>query len=75
MDVKITLKLDEKIIKKAKLFAAENNNRLSRMIENYSLQITSENTSNTKITALVKSLYGIIDADLGENYKKSQQIF
>jgi hypothetical protein len=70
MDVKLTLKLDEEIIKKAKLFAIENNTSLSRLIENYLLQITTESTSNTKITTLVKSLSGIIDADLGENYKK-----
>jgi len=75
MDVKLTLKLDEEIIKKAKLFAAENNTSLSRMIENYLLQITSKNISNTKVTTLVKSLSGIIDADLGENYKKTTTDF
>lgn len=75
MDVKLTFKLDEEIIKKAKLFAAENNASLSRMIENYLLQITSQSTTNAKITTLVKSLSGIIDADLGEDYKKIQQIF
>lgn len=70
MDVKLTLKLDEEIIKKAKLFAAENNTSLSRMIENYLLQITSNSTTETKITTLVKSLSGIIDSELVEDYKK-----
>lgn len=75
MDVKLTLKLDEEIIKKAKLFAAENNTSLSRMIENYLLQITSEKTTDIKISALVKSLSGIIDSDLGENYQKNTTDF
>lgn len=70
MDVKLTLKLDEDIIKKAKLFAAENNTSLSRMIENYLLQITPEATTETKITTLVKSLSGIIDSKLVGDYKK-----
>lgn len=69
MDVKLTLKLDEDIIKKAKVFAQENNTSLSRMIENYLLQITSENASPTKITSLVKSLSGIIDMNISENYQ------
>lgn len=70
MDVKLTLKLDEEIIKKAKLFAVENNTSLSRMIENYLLQLTSDATRDTKITTLVKSLSGIIDPDLVGDYKK-----
>ncbi|WP_018342928.1 DUF6364 family protein [Cytophaga aurantiaca] len=70
MDVKLTLKLDEEIIKKAKLFAADNNTSLSRMIENYLLQITSESTTETKVTTLVKSLSGIIDSELVGDYKK-----
>lgn len=69
MDVKLTLKLDEEVIKKAKIFAQENNTSLSRLIENYLLQITSESTSTTKITSLVKSLSGIIDSSIGENYQ------
>jgi len=75
MDVKLTFKLDEETIKKAKLFAAENNASLSRMIGNYLHQIISQSTTNAKIRTLVKSLSGIIDADLGEDYKKIQQIF
>lgn len=75
MDVKLTLKLDEDIIKKAKTFAAQNNTSLSRLIENYLLQITSESTSNTKITTLVKSLSGIIDVDITKNDKDATTDF
>ena len=75
MDVKLTLKRDEEIIKKAKLFPAENSTSLSRMIGNYLLQIKSQNTANSKITTLVKSLSGIIDADLSEDYKKTTTDF
>jgi hypothetical protein len=69
MDVKLTLKLDEDIIKKAKVFALENNTSLSRLIENYLLKITTDNNEPVKITSLVKSLSGIIDSKIGNNYQ------
>jgi len=75
MDVKLTLKLDEDIIKKAKVFALENNTSLSRLIENYLLKITTDNNEPVKITSLVKSLSGIIDSKIGDNYQNETTDF
>ena len=41
MDTKLTLKLDADIIEKAKIYAAESNTSLSKLIENYLSAITS----------------------------------
>ena len=61
MDTKLTLKLEQEIIEKAKEYAKSRKTSLSKLIENYLQKITSQNEGNEKITPLVKSLSGIID--------------
>lgn len=61
MDTKLTLKLDEHIIEKAKEYAKAKKTSLSVLIENYLQNITSDKKEKKKITPLVKSLSGIID--------------
>lgn len=61
MDTKLTLKLEQSVIEKAKAYAKSQRTSLSRLIENYLLSITIEKDSKDKITPLVKSLSGIID--------------
>ena len=70
MDTKLTLKLDEYIIEKAKDYAKEKRTSLSVLIENYLQKITSGNKREKKITPLVKSLSGIIDLPKGLDHKK-----
>lgn len=70
MDTKLTLKLDEDIIERAKEYAKEKKTSLSVLIENYLQKITSNNTDKKKITPLVKSLSGIIDLPKDFTYKK-----
>ena len=60
MDAKLTLKLDEEIIEKAKAFAKAKSISLSGLIENYLQKLTTD-SGDEKITPLVKSLSGIID--------------
>lgn len=60
MDTKLTLKLDQEIIEKAKTYALLNKTSLSKLIENY-LQSITDKTETNKITPLVKSLSGILD--------------
>jgi hypothetical protein len=69
MDTKLTLKLDEDVITKAKLFAKAKGTSLSSLIENYLQKITVENETN-KITPLVKSLSGIIHLPKEYDHKK-----
>lgn len=74
MDTKLTIKIDKRVIDKAKGYAYSHNRSLSRMIESYlkSLinQEDSENNEEIEISAFVKSLSTgkKIPADL--DYKK-----
>ncbi len=70
MDTKLTLKLEQSVIEKAKDYAKKQQTSLSRLIENYLLNITNEEESEEKITPLVKSLSGIIDLPNDLDYKK-----
>ena len=60
MDTKLTLKLEQTIIEKAKSYAKSHKTSLSKLIENYLLQITNDKGKEDEITPLVKSLSGII---------------
>lgn len=75
MDAKLTLKLDKNVIEKAKIYAAEQERSLSKIIESYLQAITSSKKDKAfeeiEITPFVKSIStgkGEIPADL--DYKK-----
>lgn len=70
MDTKLTLKLEQSIIEKAKFYAKSHRTSLSKLIENYLLNITNENEKEENITSLVKSLSGIIDLPKDYDHKK-----
>jgi hypothetical protein len=74
MNTKLTLKLDHRVIKKAKEYARLHNTSLSSMIENYRQKIIDGNVEGETITPLVKSLSGIInlpkDFDQKNSYSK-----
>ncbi len=69
MDSKLTLKLKNNIIEKAKLYAKKQNISLSRLIENYLKTVTKNEGNNINISSLVKSLTGVIKLD-DTNYKE-----
>lgn len=56
MDTKLTLKLDQGIIAKAKKYASKNNSSLSRLIENYLDSLTNEQKDDFEISPFVKSI-------------------
>lgn len=70
MDDKLTLKLDEETIEKAKVYAKNHKTSLSRLIENYLKLLTKESSQEIKITPLVKNLSGIIKLTEDFNVKK-----
>jgi hypothetical protein len=70
MDTKLTLKLDQSVIEKAKDYAKKQRTSLSRLIENYLLNITREKETDSEITPLIRSLSGIID--LPDDYDHKQ---
>lgn len=73
MDKKLTLSLNQDIIREAKVYAKENNVSLSKLIENYLAALTRKRSKKIKITSLVKSLSGVVelpkDFDEKEAYK------
>lgn len=71
MDTKLTLKLDEGIIEKAKLFAKSRETSLSNLIENYLQKLTATNDDKVLVTPIVKSLSGIVT--LPKNYQHKEE--
>jgi hypothetical protein len=71
MDIKLTLKLEQAVIEKAKFYARKQKTSLSRLIENYLQHLTSESGDDQEITPLVKSLSGILDLPPDFDHKKA----
>lgn len=72
METKLTLRLNDRVIERAKIYAKSQRISLSKMIESYLDSLTREkDTDNTKsITPLVESLSGVIDLPPDFDYKK-----
>ncbi|MBT8220662.1 MAG: hypothetical protein KJP00_12605 [Bacteroidia bacterium] len=72
MDTKLTLKLDESVIERAKQYAKEQEISLSKLIENYLQTITQDSGNiDLEISPLVKSLTGVIklkEEDIKKKY-------
>ena len=56
MDAKLTLKLKESVIERAKRYASDRKTSLSRLIENYLDSLTSDSTADFEISPFVKSI-------------------
>ncbi|MCF8425113.1 MAG: DUF6364 family protein [Bacteroidia bacterium] len=74
MDTKLTLKLNQEIIEKAKKYASEKKLSLSRIIENYLNSLTSEKSEEDEIqiSPFVKSLSTGIKLPADFDYKKDR---
>jgi len=72
METKLTLRLNENVIERAKIYAKSQRISLSKMIESYLDSLTREkDTGNNKsITPLVESLSGVINLPPDFDYKK-----
>ncbi|CAA0171878.1 conserved hypothetical protein [Tenacibaculum maritimum] len=71
MDTKLTLKLNQRIIEKAKEYASSKKVSLSRIVEAYLQSLTSENnTSEFEISPFVKSISTGIEIPTNLDYKK-----
>ncbi|MDR1059800.1 MAG: DUF6364 family protein [Clostridiales bacterium] len=65
MDTKLTLKLDQAAIKAAKKYAKINKRSLSKLVEDYFKNLSSEDVQREEYPALIKKLSGIVsEADL-----------
>ena len=70
MDTKLTLKLEESVIVKAKKYAKNHNISLSRLIESYLQIVTTKNENNIEISPLVKNLTGVIELEENDFQKE-----
>ena len=71
METKLTLRLNDNVIERAKIYAKNQRISLSKMIESYLDSLTRERNSTEKIqiTPLVESLSGVIDQSDNLDYK------
>lgn len=70
MDTKLTIKLDDDVITRAKRYAKHRKTSLSKMIESYLDSVTKPDSRKIEITPLVKSLSGVITLPDDYDYKK-----
>jgi hypothetical protein len=72
METKLTLRLNDSVIKRAKKYAKKQRISLSKMIEAYLDSLTKEKNAEQEIeiTPLIKSLSGVIDLPKDFDYKK-----
>jgi hypothetical protein len=70
MNTKLTIKLDNDVISRAKNYAKYRKTSLSKMIESYLDSVTKPATKEIKITPLVKSLSGVITLPDDYDHKK-----
>ncbi|MCK4345670.1 MAG: hypothetical protein KAX05_10335 [Bacteroidales bacterium] len=70
MNSKLTLTIEQAIIKKAKRYAKGKGRSLSDIIENYLKAITNDSKSEIELTPIVKSLRGSFKAPEDFDYKK-----
>jgi len=77
MDTKLTLKLNDSVIERAKIYAKSQSVSLSKMIESYLDSLTREKDTDSKIsiTPLVESLSGVINLPTDHDYKKEYADF
>ena len=70
MDAKLTIKLDDDVIIRAKRYAKNQKTSISKMVESYLDSVTKPDSKKIKITPLVKSLSGVINLPVDYNHKK-----
>jgi hypothetical protein len=76
METKLTLRLNKRVIDRAKDYANLHKVSLSKMIESYLDSVTEETVPNSaEITPLVKSLSGVIKLDNKYDFKKDYANF
>ena len=63
METKLTLKMEQKVINTAKMYAKRNNRSLSKIVENYFRNLSPEHNVSKKHSPIVEKLSGILSED------------
>jgi hypothetical protein len=71
MTTKLTLTIEQEIIKTAKVYAQKKGKSLSELIENYLKTLTSNKIDEKDISLKVKKLTGVIKLPKDFDYKKA----
>jgi hypothetical protein len=72
MDTKLTIKLNNDVIVRAKSYAQSRRTSLSKMIESFLDSVTKNEPDDIEITPLVKSLSGVIKVPEDFDYKRER---
>jgi len=70
METKLTLRLNNNVILRAKDYAQNHKISLSKLIESYLDSVTKPKPEDIEITPLVKSLSGVINLSADFDFKK-----
>ena len=73
MEAKLTLKLDKTVIDSAKKYAQEHNRSLSRMVEQYFINLESEHKYPKKYSSVVEKLTGILSEEDLEQFARQDE--
>ncbi len=74
MNSKLTLKLDDRVISRAKKYVQHRRTSLSKMVESYLDSVTKPDSDDIGITPLVKSLSGVISLPENYDYKEDRTV-
>ncbi len=69
MNTKLTIKINRKVSQRAKRYVKERKTSLSKMIENYLDNVSSQRKERMKISPLVQSLSGVIKLHPKTDYR------
>jgi hypothetical protein len=72
MDTKLTIKLNNDVIARAKSYAQHRKTSLSKMIESFLDSVTKNEPDDIEITPLVKSLSGVIKVPEDFDYTRER---
>ncbi|MCZ4221711.1 DUF6364 family protein [Pedobacter rhodius] len=70
MNTKLTLTIDESVIKQAKAYAEKQGRSLSAVVENYLKAVTKNEENDTELSPIVKSLKGAFKMSVDFDYKE-----
>lgn len=69
MNIKLTLKLNKRVIERAKRYSRKRKTSISQIVESHLNALTIDETKDLEITELVKSISGVISPDKISNYR------
>ncbi len=70
MNTKLTLSIDQGVIRQIKRFSKKRGKSISRMVEDYFRQITLQETGDADITPGVASLMGLLPGETAGKWRE-----